>query len=432
MKRFFLIFKILTFLVIFFLLTIPVSFLLKDDVNSYSRVLTHEFYAQDSIDILFCGASHVSHGIDARISDKAFGKNTFSTGTPSQGINGTYAIIQQTLQKYKVSKIFLECDFAITCRDGATPKKMGISDFIVLNFIKNPKLKLQFILDNSSLSNMPNAFLPIGKDKLITLNPKKILNKCKSLVNGYYFEYKYSEDDSGYAGKGCVLDYGVIADGTFSNNISEPEFRPVSEYWKSYINKICNLCKENNVELIFYSMPGSDFYLHEKGNYDNFYFEIKDFLNSLGYDYYDFNLCKPEYAFYDHYFSDDNHLNQDGVAYFSKVFCDFFTDKITREDMFYTSYTQKVAAQPDTIYGLIYHFSDDKKMLSIEPVKNHVDPSRITYDVFALCDGEEILISEKSNKTTFSLPSGKSGKIRVISYIDGVKQNDCTENFAAF
>ena len=163
-----------------------------------------------------------------------------------------------------------------------------------------------------------------------------------------------------------------------------------------FLNQICNLCKENNVELVFYSMPGSDFYLHEKGNYDNFYFEIKDFLNSLGYDYYD------------------------------------FTDKITREDMFYTSYTQKVAAQPDTIYGLIYHFSDDKKMLSIEPVKNHVGSSRITYDVYAMCVGEEITLAEKSNNTTFALPGGKSGKIRVISYIDGVKQNDCTENFAAF
>ena len=30
------------------------------------------------------------------------------------------------------------------------------------------------------------------------------------------------------------------------------------------------------------------------------------------------------------------------------------------------------------------------------------------------------------------LPSGKTGKIRVISYINGIKQTDCIENFAAF
>ncbi|MBR4630655.1 MAG: hypothetical protein IKO57_09465 [Treponema sp.] len=432
MKNLFLLLKIIVFTVVFFLLTVPVAFMLKDDVNSYSRVLTHEFYSQDNIDILFCGASHVSHGIDAHISDKAFGKNTFSTGTPSQGINGTYAIIQQALKSYKPSKIYLECDFAIVCRDGENPKKMGTADFIVSEFLRDSAVKTQFILENSSPTNLLNAFLPIGKDKRLTLNPKKFLNKCKSLLNGYYFEYKYSESDAGYAGKGCVLNYDVIADGTFSNNSSEPEFKPVSEYWKSYIERICDLCKENNVELVFYSMPGSDFYLHEKGNYDDFYFAVKDFLSGLGYEYYDFNLCKPDFAFADHHYSDDNHFNQDGVARFSQIFCDFFTGKVSASDMFYDSYAEKVSAQNDTIYGLIYHYSDDKKTLLIEPVKNHVDSSRITYDVYALCGNEEITIAEKSNDSTFVLPSGKSGKIRVVSYIDGVKQNDCIENFAAF
>ena len=37
--------------------------------------MAHEFYRQNNIDILFCGASHVSHGMDPRISDKEFGEN---------------------------------------------------------------------------------------------------------------------------------------------------------------------------------------------------------------------------------------------------------------------------------------------------------------------------------------------------------------------
>ena len=78
MKNLLLVFKIILFVVVFFLFTLPVAFILKDDVNSYSRVLTHEFYSQKNIDIIFCGASHVSHGIDSRISDLKFDKNTFS------------------------------------------------------------------------------------------------------------------------------------------------------------------------------------------------------------------------------------------------------------------------------------------------------------------------------------------------------------------
>ncbi len=432
MRKPILLIKIFLFITIFFIISLPVAFILKDDVNSYSRVLTHEFYSQKNIDIIFCGASHVSHGIDSRISDLKFDKNTFSTGTPAQGINGTYAIIQQALKSYKISKIFLECDFAVSTRKGSDDKKMGSSDFIVENFIKDKKIKLQFILENSSPKNIINALLPIGKDKLLTLNPKKIINKCKSLLNGYYFEYKYSEKGAGYAGKGCVLNYDVISDGSFSSYHDEPDFIPISDYWKNYIRRIYELCKQYDVELVFYSMPDSDFYLHEKGNYDDYYYEVKDFINSLGYEYYDFNLCKPQYAFNDHYFFDDNHLNKDGVEYFTNIFCDFFTGKIDRKNLFYESYTEKIAEQPDIIYGLIYHFSDDKKSLVIEPVKNHVDSSRITYDVYAICKGENITIAEHTADSQFFLPAGKSGKIRVISYIDGVQQNDCTENFATF
>lgn len=62
-------FKVCLFVIIFFVLSLGLAFFLKDDANSYSRALTHEFYKQDNIDILFCGASHVSHGIDTRVSD---------------------------------------------------------------------------------------------------------------------------------------------------------------------------------------------------------------------------------------------------------------------------------------------------------------------------------------------------------------------------
>ena len=127
--------KIIVFITLFFLMSCALSLLLKDDLNSYSRTLTHEFYNQENIDILICGASHVSHGIDSRIADKEFNFNTFNAGTPSQGINGTYAIIQQAIKSYKISKIYLECDFAVTSREGYVHSGMGKSDFIVSGFL---------------------------------------------------------------------------------------------------------------------------------------------------------------------------------------------------------------------------------------------------------------------------------------------------------
>ena len=40
--------------------------------------------------------------IDDAYLDKRFNKNTFNTGTPSQGINGTFAIIKQAIKEYDI------------------------------------------------------------------------------------------------------------------------------------------------------------------------------------------------------------------------------------------------------------------------------------------------------------------------------------------
>lgn len=431
MKAIRLFFKIVVFLVIFMLLSLIVAFLMKDDANSYSRVLTHEFYQQKNIDIMFCGASHVSHGMDCRISDEEFGVNTFNTGTPSQGINGTYAVIRQALKNYKISKIFLETDFAITCREGSDHPSMGKSDFIVESFIRDPLIKMQFIIENSSADNILNAILPIGKDKLITFSPSKNIKKLKSLITGEYFKYKYGTKDSGYAGKGCVLDYDVIENGTFSNDIYEMEFKPVSAYWKKYIELIVDMCREYGVELVFYSMPGSDFYLHEKGDYDVFYKEISSYFSTLGYEYYDFNLCKPLYSLEDCDYSDDNHLNANGVEKFSHIFCDLFTGKVSRDEMFWSSYKEKTDNQGPRIYGLLIIKAENGSSFEIIPMTNIDDLSCITYDV-SIYDGKNtVVLGENSQITKYDLPAGTFGKIMVRSYVDGKQHNSVKQNYAS-
>ena len=64
--------KLFIFIAVFVILSKGLTFLLKNDTNSYSRTISHEFYQQERVDALVCGASHVSHGIDCRIADKEF------------------------------------------------------------------------------------------------------------------------------------------------------------------------------------------------------------------------------------------------------------------------------------------------------------------------------------------------------------------------
>ena len=431
--------KTVIFFVIFFLLTFPIAFILKDDSNSYARAMFHEFYEQENIDYLICGASHVSHGVEANRAGEHFGKNVFNTGTPNQLIDGTYTVMRQALKLYDIEKVFLELDFSITCAGKFSDRDGFKSEYIIADNLKDYGIKFDYLRSCSLPKYYLNSFLPIGKDKLMTLNPKKIVKKIKSLVDGSYFSYSYSESGSEYAGKGCVLDIEEVPDGGFSNDEAEGHIilENISDDWKNTIDKIIELCRENGIELIFYSMPGSDFYLNERGNYDEYYEFCRSFCAERDFVYYDFNLAKSEIlSLSDSDYYDDNHLSKKGVYVWTEFFCDFFSEKYKEknclEKYFYSSYAEKMAEMPEKIFGLYMISSTDRKTMEITPITNLADKKRITYDVYALTGGEESLLAKDTINTSIALPSGKSGKIRVVSYIDGVKQNDCTENFAAF
>lgn len=419
----------------------------------------HEFYEQKkegrNIDVLFSGASHVSHGIDTTVSDAVFGKNTFCTGSAGQNIEGSYAIIQQALKLYDVEKIFVELDFAIATRPPVKDRSGFKPDYSLLKSIRDPRIKLDYMLSMSSPRYYLNSILPIGKDKHMTLNPKDLKFRLKSFFNGDYWSYNYVDKDADYAGKGSLLDIRVVENGTFSSPVVEGPIHVenVNSDWVRTIDKIIEDCRQKNVELIFYNMPNSDFYLNEKGNYDEYYSFCRDFCSERGFEFYDFNLAKEEYLpLEDCDFHDDNHFNKYGVKKWTEIFCSFFLDKYDRSDFFYSSYAEKMQAQEDKIYGLVLLEKDDGRAMDVVPVVNHVEPERITYDVFLdLGDGEEPFMKNASggsfqfcalssdneygsDRNCFEIrfPGNSSGKIRVISYLDGVQQNVCSGRFASY
>lgn len=428
--------KITAFVAIFYVLCLAVAFLLRDDSGSYTRLLMHELYEQDNIDILYCGASHVSHGITAKVADRMSGRNNFSSGTPSQSIKGTYAILRQATKLYDIEKVFLEIDFAVATQAAAKYRSGFTADYLIAQYIRDPAIKWSYLFSVTSPKYYVNTILPIGKDKQMTLNPQSLFLRAKSIFDGSYFRYEYVEDGFEYDGKGCVLDLEPVRNGTFFDYKEKGRIlvEAVSDDWKNTVDDIIALCKEKGIELIFYSQPCSDFYLHEKGNYDEYYDFCKEFTSSRGFDYYDFNLAKEKYQkLEDEDFRDNNHFSKQGVYKWTKIFCDyFFTGAIPKDDMFHTSYAEKIAAQEDRIYGLHMLASNDKKSMTIRPIVNHVDESRITYDVLIDDGNGETLLAERTFDTKIQLPAGKSGTVRVVSYLDGARQNDCKTHFTSF
>lgn len=427
--------KIICFVIVFFAISGILAFFLKDDSNSYARVLRHEFHNQQKIDYLFSGASHVSHGINPQIADKKFNKSVFNLGTPAQQIDGTCALLKQAVKMYDIEKVFLELDFNIATSFSIQNRHGFTASYIVLDFLKDPELKYDFMFKMSKPEYYLNTFLPIGKDKFMDLNPKKIGAKFKSVVTGEYFKYQYNDKKSFYAGKGCVLDTDFFENGSIVTTEKEDPIliQNISDLWKNSVAEMIRVCRQNDIELVLYSMPATDFYLNAKGNYDEYVDFVQDFAAQHGYKYYDFNLCKKDFLdLEDKDFSDDNHLNMSGVQKFTESFCEFFTGKISQEDAFYKSYAEKMANQEKRIFGLQLITAEDHKSLEIIPLFNNVKPQEITYDIYATYDGNTTVLGEKTASATVVFPKSGFGQIKVISYVNGVKNNEVVSNYIAF
>ncbi|MCR5723561.1 MAG: hypothetical protein K6G80_00580 [Treponema sp.] len=425
--------KAAAFVAGFFVLSAVTATLLRDDAEAYSRILLHELYNQDRIDVVYCGASHVSHGIVADVADEMTGMKNFSLGTAAQSIDGTYAVLRQAVKLYDIQKVFLELDFAVATQPERKNRNGFSSDYLVALYLKDPLIKADFLLNVSTPAYYVNHMLPIGKDKHLTLRPQDLSKKLGGVLNGDYFRYNYLSKDSAYNGRGCVMDYDVIKKGSFHNDKDEGRIRvdSISRDWKATIDKIIALCRENNIALTFYSMPCSDFYLNEKGNYDEYYTQVKAFCRERGFDYFDFNLAKPEYlSVTDEDWSDDNHFNRAGVYKWTKAFWTFFNGGIAKEDFFYTSYREKMAAMGDTVFGVIAKMSGDKKSVSITPVTNVTDENAIAYEVTALTATAEHVL-HKNKVGSYELPPSSTGKLRIKSYLHDVLQTDCTMHYTS-
>ncbi|MGN0729895.1 hypothetical protein [Treponema sp.] len=429
--------KFIIFIAIFFLLSGLLSTVLINDVNAYTRVLMHEFYNQERIDVLFCGASHVSHGINSTVADKKLAGGeyrSFSTGTPSQSLNGTYAILREAIRLYDLKDVFVELDFATATTSLYSKSEPSKSTFLVAHYLQNPAAKIEYLAGATSPKYYLNSLLPIGKEKLIDLNPASVLYVLKSKISGEYYKYQYKSDDSVYAGKGCVLDDEVVEEGSlYSEPVNPIPVKDISREWKETVLKIIRLCDEKKIRLCFYQNPSTNFYLLEKQNYDEYIAFIREILCEYDVPYYDFSLLKPEYLdLCDSDFFDDNHLNKYGIEKFTNIFCDFYNKSETeRLEMFFSTYSEKLSLLPPKIYGHIIEEDKENASFSILPVMNNCDDSLVEYDVTAYSGGKEIPIARNSSDRCFYYPENSSGKIKVISYYDKVQQTSFTKYYSA-
>ncbi len=424
--------KIFVFLLLFYVLCVAAAFVFRDDANAYTRVLMHEFHSQENIDLLFCGASHVSHGILPEMADELTGKRTFCAGTPSQKIRGAYALVQEAASLYDLEKVFVELDFAVVEKSSFWENSPSKSDYLVADYIENIPIKISYYLNCSSPKYYLNSFLPIGNGRLLNLNPASVYKTFISKITGAYYRYEFFDPDADYFSKGCLSSHDFIEKGSYSSEVESPiPVQFIHPEYKETVFKIIDFCEKKGIPLAFYINPQSDYYLTEKGNYDEYHQFIKSMLAERGYDFYDFSLCKPEYlSLEDSDFMDDNHLNLNGIPKFTKVISQWINGQIKSEDLFYSSFKEKTDAQPSKIYGVM--LTDlNKKAMRVTPVFNHGDLSKITWTFEAEIDGKVTTLAQNTSQNEISYPENTSGNLIITGFYDGIQQTKTSEHYSS-
>lgn len=454
--------KFIIFMAVLWALMALIAYCARDDSDIYTRALMTELHEKDPIDIMFAGASHVSHGINPALLDTLITKNgkrvrTFCSGTPTQHPAATKAIIAETLKTHsELKEVWFECDFAVIQNTITTRNKSpSKSIFLVANYLKDSAIKREYLKSAISPKYFLNALIPIGRDTLLNLDPRAVIRIVRSKISRDYYKnatHPNMGPNSSYGGRGCVLDEDVVKNGTFTTEGDELiKIGTIGDEFYSNIRDIKKMLDEHGARLILYSNPSSDFYLLSRANYDQYVTLIRDFCNEISVPYFDFSFAKPSLLqLTDEDFSDDNHLNISGIDKFTRSFATFYnqmsiysdrplgvdvmervgsttTNDARRErmsplyDLFYSSFIQKLADRGARVYGteLTKRYSNaivvrpigyNCKNATIKAVAKTTDKS---IDLVGVATGESV---------RFAYPPNTSGVIDVTITLNGEEE----------
>ncbi len=405
-------------------------YLLIDDTTSYTRIMMHELYNQNSnIDILFVGSSHCYRSFVPDVTDEIFQKNTFNGGSSSQELDGSLMLIKEAVRDNDIQQIYLEVYYYFAFCEPYKERVQMTDTYILSDYMKPSIDKIMYLLNASSKEHYVNSFILARRnwEKIFEFDYMYELLKKKRSDN--YRKYAYADvtgDTQAYMGKGYVLNNTVVTEGTFwdSEHSISIDMDKLSADWKKSLSEIIDFCNHKNIELTLVTTPMSNFKLTDVKNYDEYINLVNELIEGTGVKYYDFNLCKEAYIPNDDtLFKDADHLNCYGAELFSNVFSKFFTGQISEEELFYDSYNEKLYHLEEDIFGIVVKDDLENHFITIEPVTN-ASIDQVTYRVFKnIEDGKTVEIRDVRTLSKIFYPEGESGTFEIMTYLYGEEKN---------
>lgn len=394
-------------------------YLVIDDTASATRVMMHEFYAQDNIDILFVGSSFTSYDIDPVIMDRLLGVNTFNASCAHQTIDTSYALIKEAVRCYDVKQIYLELTDVVARQIERNQRESLTDIYLISDYMKPSVNKLVFLLNASTMQHYPNSFILARRnwEKLFDFAyMKEVLDKKKTEVYKQYAYDNLVSYGTYYAGKGHVVNEDVIEEGKmYSHWAYEPiDYGEITNEWRDALTEIIRFCEKNDIELTLFYPPFSSF-VYAREDHDVYIAMVEELIAGSGVAFYDFILCREEYIpDTNTLYFDAAHLNRSGAELFSSLLADFMLGNISADELFYDSSKGKFQALSPTIYGISCFeetVSDGAGVRNMKIISN----GDLEYRIFITqTDGDQYMVQDFSENYYFTVPMEVHGICTII------------------
>ena len=393
---------------------------------SYSTYFNHDTEIIDgkneSYDLIFVGASRVYRSFVPKIfEEKSVYKNVLNAGSSSQSLAGSYYETKDLIERYHPKTIVL----GVTFDEIVEYKQILQGDLIVYDRLIKYQNKVNYFLSTFKGKNLlygikAYRYRNTFNKETIKENQRK---KNELLSSNYAPEVI---NDEYYADKGFVFSNKSFKAGNIPITGSDSFSKNRVDMKKiAYLDKIVNMCKKNDIQLILVSGPTTVMRMYNTKGYQEATEYYSNYAKNNGLKYYNLNLLQNRLELLpDELMHDYNHVNGKGAEVTSRVFAEILNKEEAGEntDSYFFNNTDELKKQINYIVAVQGKIQKKKghKYISISSLQNSdIVPE---YKVSLLKDdGNTEILYDYSAVKKFDI-SGIKGKVIVYARAKGSKK----------
>ena len=414
--------KIIIAVLLFCLLNSLLTFMLTPPVASSEKMWAQYRNVKD-IDTVFTGTSLCYAAIDCNAVDSVLGSKSFNMGTASQELNNSYEAIEAAIKDHNIKRVILTFSYlnlieynniqAETCffkeRIKGLPFTQKVKEsfafaFNKRNFSKPTSINFIFPWIYSHVKFRPGPIIANTKKKL-NGNKEAIAEMASTINTASKDTINYNtigNENSKTVYVGLKYNFGKFTGEVFDQ-----------------LNSIISLCKNNNVDLMLINPPKPRL---DVLCYGDEYFNLNKFVNEYaekqGFDYYDFNIIKPEmFVNEEDYYLDFEHMNVKGQQAFSYALANFIKLRDSGADLSDLFYTENEYFNSIKTISCIYFDIENKTSDSVDITAHAYTGKNVTvlYELLLKSENENdySVIQDYSTESSFHISSLKPGNYTI-------------------